>query len=440
MVAALLGIEDIVQALLEGGAHASTSGIGNLTPLHFAAERGYECVCRILLVNGANVSARVDKPPPRSTPLHVACRNTRLSCVLALLEAGADETLGDETPARSGRGGGSEAAAEKEYAGPQLLPSKPIDVIGLGRFRPDEDAELPYQSESAEDHARRRNPETINLIHEALKRAPANRAWRRRSWLIMVKARHAATAVSMSDAAAVAVATRQSLEGQRIVEEDEGAGDDDGGDVAPAVKTTELVEGVEDKPLNREVCGTDQECNETSDASTTSGNVVETPVLGQRGRQSQALPPPGESSDGKASAAASGDHTDEVLEQDTCGGVAVAVAAGVEKPTSVVADAMHHKRARQDPPAAEGMAALSLAGAGRGGDEEMESAVAGSQSSAVLAEVEAVDDVGDVDDETTGGDICGDVVADVELQEMCGRLFALGEVVEGAFRRVVSFL
>lgn len=435
MFAALLGEEAIVRALLRGGAGAGAAGIGNLTALHFASERGFARICHILLKAGADISARMDKPPPRSTPLHVACRNTRLSCVLTLLGAGADETLGDETPARPGRGGAALAgAAADEATSPLLLPTKPIDVIGLGKFRPGDDADQLGQSETEEDRARRRDSQTMNLIRVALRRAPANRAWRRRSWLVMVKMRHAKTAAAMTDAAAVAAATRKSLEGQRAFGEPEVDGNvgivELTGSPAltmssagsSAVGTAAVPpKGTLDQSAAVASVGADQLSDGNSDTSGGVAVLEEATVIDQRCRSSIAV------QEGKNS------------DKETCdSGVRETMeGCSLEEKSAVAGDAMHHKRARQDPPPAEG------AGAGAG--------IAGLADGENGLETGEEDDVGEreqaeagVDVEQVGGSTEGSVAGgneiDSMLLEICERLFALSEVVEGAFRRVVSFL
>lgn len=192
MVAAIKGFVDIARALLRHGANARHAGIGNLTPLHLASEKGYADLVEDLLRAGADPMARVATPPPRSTPLHIACRSTRLSSVEALLRGGADETMQDLTSARQppagpAVGGG---AAGPQIDSPLLSPpsTTPYDVVGLGRFSPHQDPQQRDSAETEEEHARRRDPETIALIRRALMRAPADRRWRRRSWLIMLRA------------------------------------------------------------------------------------------------------------------------------------------------------------------------------------------------------------------------------------------------------------
>lgn len=179
MVAAILGHVDIAKALLRGGANPCHAGIGNLTPLHLASEKGYADLVELLLRAGADPKARVANPPPRSTPLHIACRSTRLASVIALLRGGADETMHDETPAPS--------PPADPNTGSACPPSTPFDVVGFGRFSTHEDPTVRDNSENEAEYQRRRNPETLERIREVLRRAPADRAWRRRSWIVMLR-------------------------------------------------------------------------------------------------------------------------------------------------------------------------------------------------------------------------------------------------------------
>lgn len=205
MVAVVLGRCDMMKALLGHGARPDAAGIGSLTPLHLAAENGFADAVEILLAAGADPCLRVADPPPRSTPLHVACRTTRLACVEALLRGGADETLQDLTPARAhdagdglgaapsvfGPGGGADEPLRDPCSPvPVPPPTAAIDVVGLGRFHPGEDPDRVDVMETDEEHARRRDPLAMHLIRRALRRAPLDRAWRRRSWLMILKARH----------------------------------------------------------------------------------------------------------------------------------------------------------------------------------------------------------------------------------------------------------
>lgn len=122
-------------------------------------------------------------PPPRSTPLHSACRSTRFEAVKALLLGGADETLGDLTLSQQQprlAQIASMTAAElfavaramadgpPPSAGAEDGPT-PLDVVGLGNLGRDEDPTQRGLSETAEEYSRRRDPGTMEAIRQALR-------------------------------------------------------------------------------------------------------------------------------------------------------------------------------------------------------------------------------------------------------------------------------
>ncbi|CAB1108764.1 unnamed protein product [Ectocarpus sp. CCAP 1310/34] len=151
---------DTVRVLLEAGADvdAKTTGDGNCaTPLHYAVNRRIAPIgaIRALLEGGANVNARdvFDQ-----TPLHVACARSSVNGVEFLLHWGADEKLTDldgETPA------GAIVDSEEE------TPPDVTDAPGENRGK-DEAIE-------ADQHR----------IRQMLARAPADRSWHRRRWLVL---------------------------------------------------------------------------------------------------------------------------------------------------------------------------------------------------------------------------------------------------------------
>lgn len=169
-----------------------------------------------LLRAGADPSARVANPPPRSTPLHSACRSTRLEAVKALLRGGADETVGDLMPptnspltaaqaaaaaaahaappgalaaalaalatagtAGGGGGGNGAAAAAAAAAGPSPPPrpsTTPLGVVGIGNFGAGQDPTQRGPHEASAEFARRRDPQTMEAIRQALRCVGGGRA------------------------------------------------------------------------------------------------------------------------------------------------------------------------------------------------------------------------------------------------------------------------
>ncbi|QDW08246.1 ankyrin repeat domain-containing protein [Wolbachia pipientis] len=86
-LAALNGHANILEVLLEKGAHVNEKGWRDTTPLHLAAFYGHASVVEVLLEKGANVNA-VDSEG--FTPLHLAALNGHANIVEVLLEKGAN--------------------------------------------------------------------------------------------------------------------------------------------------------------------------------------------------------------------------------------------------------------------------------------------------------------------------------------------------------------
>lgn len=136
------GRSDVIACLVGAGAHTEVRDRNNDTPLLLAAWLGHsEAIAKLL-----NSGARVDADGIPRSALHCACMQGHAGCVSELLRGGADETVEDEDG------------------------NTPAQVIGT-------------MSESLE------RPEDVALIHEMLRRAPADRAWRRRGWLVLLRNR-----------------------------------------------------------------------------------------------------------------------------------------------------------------------------------------------------------------------------------------------------------
>lgn len=135
--------------------------IPSVCRVNFLAGKGSVDLVEDLLRAGADPSARIAYPPPRSTPLHSACRSTRLGAVKALLLAGADETIGDMTP--------PPAQLPAPPNAPPPPSTTPLGVVGLGNCGRDEDPTLRLPTETAAEHARRRDPQTMEAIRMALR-------------------------------------------------------------------------------------------------------------------------------------------------------------------------------------------------------------------------------------------------------------------------------
>lgn len=136
------GRSDVIACLVGAGAHTEVRDRNNDTPLLLAAWLGHSDAIAKLLASGARVDA---DGIPRSA-LHCACMQGHAGCVSELLRGGADETVEDEDG------------------------NTPAQVIGT----------MTESLERAGD---------VELIHEMLRRAPADRNWRRRAWLVMLRNR-----------------------------------------------------------------------------------------------------------------------------------------------------------------------------------------------------------------------------------------------------------
>lgn len=87
MLAALKGLKEICQQLIERGADVNKPG---WTPLHYAASNGHLAVMDLLLDHHAYIDAT---SPNGTTPLMMAARYGSFAAAKFLLEAGADPRL-----------------------------------------------------------------------------------------------------------------------------------------------------------------------------------------------------------------------------------------------------------------------------------------------------------------------------------------------------------
>lgn len=143
------GRPEVIACLMEAGAHTEVRDRNNDTPLLLAAWLGHALAVRKLLVAGARVDA---EGIPRSA-LHCACMQGHTDCVRELLRGGADELAADEDG------------------------NTPLHVVG-----------------TMSEAAGRTND--LSAIRHMLDNAPADRAWRRRAWLAMLRVREFAASVT----------------------------------------------------------------------------------------------------------------------------------------------------------------------------------------------------------------------------------------------------
>lgn len=78
---------DVVKFLIKNGANVNATNKNNCTPIHYAAELGFEELIKILFRSGAGLDLQDNLG---KTPLHYACRKTMYQSILSLVDAGAD--------------------------------------------------------------------------------------------------------------------------------------------------------------------------------------------------------------------------------------------------------------------------------------------------------------------------------------------------------------
>lgn len=222
-VAARESSVEVVEILLLHGAdpNAKTSvKEGGLSPLHCAAAPGNEdsrrAVVRALLEAGAVIDAV--SADGLTTPLKLACLNAAVGCVEELLRWGADDA--SCIPHRRSSSVISSRAPQPSASFPHLLQSPSVSDPSSTGFRlTGREAEAAVSNATSaagslsrlEDLVGSRMPVSARddtdcqLIRRMLWKAPFDRAWRRRGWLVMLYAR-ATTAAAMAAAAAPAAA------------------------------------------------------------------------------------------------------------------------------------------------------------------------------------------------------------------------------------------
>lgn len=139
---------DAVMGLVMLGANVDRRFNG-LTCLHYSAQRGHYAASEALLRAGADVDARTSDD---LTPLHQACMFSRLTVVELLIQWNANEL----------------AISSDNYL--------PGDVVGIGEIT------IESSGDQGEDPM-------SDAIKGVLARAPADRVWRRRGWLVMCRQR-----------------------------------------------------------------------------------------------------------------------------------------------------------------------------------------------------------------------------------------------------------
>ncbi|CAB1108018.1 unnamed protein product [Ectocarpus sp. CCAP 1310/34] len=181
-LAAQYGRIGVVKALLEHGVDANEGVIDDQSPLHWAAGHNRPDCVAVLLDAGANINGRCNFLD-NHTPLHSASKTASNEALLALLSRGArvDEKTDD----------GSTALHLAGHARGYKVDDT-VDTLlrwGASEQAVDENDETPVDrlTEVAREVVWEW-PELDRAL-ELLARAPADRAWRRRGWLVMLHER-----------------------------------------------------------------------------------------------------------------------------------------------------------------------------------------------------------------------------------------------------------
>ncbi|CAN0415891.1 unnamed protein product, partial [Ectocarpus sp. 12 AP-2014] len=246
-VAAITGLDRVVSTLLLRGAHTDAIENGGSTPLIFACRSGNLSVVNALLTAGADVTIRsiggcsaLDKAVSNGhinvigallrhgadvntcgsdgwTPLHLAAINDRAAAIDALIQAGAnpEASRGDRlTPLFSATDGGNISATRALLRRGVSLTAQNTDgdtplhwacywqdrgleatVDLLLRWGADETAfnnagktpaDLLDEHDNENDRTTCSEAE-IEQVRLLLARAPVNRSWRRRCWLVILR-------------------------------------------------------------------------------------------------------------------------------------------------------------------------------------------------------------------------------------------------------------
>ena len=180
-VAAQQGSVDIVRAVIEHGADVNAADTHQQSALHLATRCNKAGAIDVLVEAGANIEARTVSG---FTPLHAACFHLNLEALLCLLKHGATVNAQDDTlltpltdaAAKAGTQGAAEVVDALLRAGADetiIIDGglKAADVIGAA-------------VEEEED----RLAEDVERVRELLANAPADRAWRRRGYLVLCRA------------------------------------------------------------------------------------------------------------------------------------------------------------------------------------------------------------------------------------------------------------
>ena len=180
--AAMGGHTRVIQAILEHGADVNSSDGDSLTALHKAAMKNQTDAIDTLVEAGADIEFMANEG---DTPLFLAASQSFSESMLTLLKRGAEVMMCDEfaySPMHQacvGRRPGLEKAVD-------LLLRWGADETALNEDGLTPAEVLDHDLDESENHCSQEEVERARLL---LARAPADRTWRRRGWLVMLRSR-----------------------------------------------------------------------------------------------------------------------------------------------------------------------------------------------------------------------------------------------------------
>lgn len=167
----------VIDFLIKRGADIEAASPFGYAHLLCAAHKGSWEAMRSLLSHGAAVDAESGNPF-QDRPLHIACRFKRKGVAAAvdlMLRNGADETTLNGRETWELHRSREPSSSKDEYM------QTPIRVLDNMEYWPKKD--------SADEENVTCSLEEIDRVRLLLARAPNDRAWRRRSWLVMLRSR-----------------------------------------------------------------------------------------------------------------------------------------------------------------------------------------------------------------------------------------------------------
>ena len=181
--AAAKGRVEVVRTVTKHGADVEATNTQKNTALHIAAWNNKADVIDVLVGAGANIEARDRRG---YTPVHCASSDPSLEALLCLLKHGAAvnaQAVNRQTPlmvaaVQAGRQGVSEMVDALLRAG-----ADETLLDGYGRK-----ASMVIGTAHVEDDDEHLIEDDVNRVRELVANAPADRAWRRRGYLVLCRA------------------------------------------------------------------------------------------------------------------------------------------------------------------------------------------------------------------------------------------------------------